>query len=95
MLSRLRATLVVSLTLPLIAGCGTLNSGHRDLDRTFNNAQTATEKPARCCVIAGIAGLFGWFWATHDGTIEYDPSAPEGERVSLGFKDDCNASDTN
>jgi hypothetical protein len=88
MLSRLRAMIVVCLTLPLVIGCGTLNTGHRDLDRTFNKAQAATEKPASCCVIAGLTGLFGWLWFTNDGTIEYDPSAPEGEKVSLGFDHD-------
>ena len=59
MLQSLRATIVVCLTLTLCAGCGTLNTGHRDLDSTFNKAQTATEKPASCCIVAGIAGLFG------------------------------------
>jgi hypothetical protein len=88
MLPSLRVTTVVLLTLPLCAGCGTLNTGHRDLDRTFNKAQTATEKPASCCVVAGLTGLFGWLWFTNDGTVEYDPSAPKGERVSLGVAHD-------
>jgi hypothetical protein len=88
MLPNLCAAIILCLVLSLCAGCGTLNTGHRDLDRTFNKAQTATEKPGECCVVAGLAGLFGWFWATHDGTIEYDPSAPKGEKVSLGFEDD-------
>jgi hypothetical protein len=88
MLSSLRNTTAVLLTLPLFAGCGTLNTGHRDLDRTFNKAQTATEKPASCCVVAGLTGLLGWLWFTNDGTVEYDSSAPKGEKVSLGFEHD-------
>jgi len=83
----LRAAVLIALMLPATAGCGTLNTGNRSVDRAFNRAETATEKPAKCFLITGLAAAFGWLW-WRDGTLEYTPSAPEGEKVSLGWRDD-------
>ncbi len=78
---------IILMLMPAIVGCGTLHTGNRDLDRSFNSAQEATEKPTRCFLITGLVAACGWFWATHDGTVDYDSGAPAGEKVSLGFKD--------
>ena len=83
----LRAAVLFALMLPATVGCGTLNTGNRTLDRTFNKAETATEKPAKCFLVTGLATVFGWLWL-RDGTLEYTPSAPGGEKVSLGWRDD-------
>jgi hypothetical protein len=81
MLSNLRVTIVVCLTSPLFIGCGTLNTGHRDLDNTFNKAQNSTDKPGLCCL------AFLWMWVPHS-KVECDPTAPEDEKFKLGFEDD-------
>jgi hypothetical protein len=81
MRSSLRAAIVVSLIVPLAVGCGTLNTGHRDLDNTFNRAQNATDKPGVCCF------AFLWMFVPHS-KVEYDPTAPEDEKLKLGFEGD-------